>query len=112
METGDSSEYPSDYDDALLCYASYILFNQVQKYDNATVMRTRYEEAVNAIKMKVFPLTGSLEDSSQILTQALISKTLMPWSWMAQLGRSVHLWTSQRHLCFIRILKILLSVRL
>jgi flagellum-specific peptidoglycan hydrolase FlgJ len=54
METGDSSEYPSDYDDALLCYASYILFNQVQKYDNAVAMRNRYEEAVNAIKMKVF----------------------------------------------------------
>ena len=54
METGDSSEYPSDYDDALLCYASYILFNQVQKYDNAVAMRNRYEEAINAIKMKVF----------------------------------------------------------
>jgi len=54
METGDSSEYPSDYDDALLCYASYILFNQVQKYDNANVMRGRYEEAVNALRMKFF----------------------------------------------------------
>ncbi len=54
METGDSSWYPSDYDDALLCYASYILFNQVQKYDNATVMKVRYDDAVNTIKMKVF----------------------------------------------------------
>ena len=54
METGDSSEYPSDYDDALLAYASYILFTQVQKYDNATVMRARYEEAVNVLRMKYF----------------------------------------------------------
>lgn len=54
MGTWDSSEYPSDYDDALLCYSSYILFNQVQKYDNATVMRARYEEAVNVLKMKSF----------------------------------------------------------
>lgn len=54
MSTWDSSWYPSDYDDAVLCYASYILFNQVQKYDNATVMKARYEEAVNVLKMKFF----------------------------------------------------------
>lgn len=54
MATGDSSGYPSDYDDAILCYASYILFSQVQKYDNATVMKARYEEAVNVLRMKFF----------------------------------------------------------
>ncbi len=54
METGQSSEYPSDYDDAILCYASYIIFNNVQKIDNANSFRVRYEEAVNVLRMKNF----------------------------------------------------------
>lgn len=45
------SELPSEFDDAICTYASYIAFNGVNKIDKATVMRADYQDIMSTLLM-------------------------------------------------------------